>query len=876
MIAGKIKFYSWVDIQDRLIQYLEGRTLPAGMRMELFSSGLFITYHPAMLPEDDIRKLLRNVLPNRLNDQGNIILDSLPDVPATFPVYIEETEEEITAPDFLPSFARPSIFSQTTPSSVVTASRDLNTNPVMIATHSFKGGVGRTLHAMALAIGLVESTGKKVLLIDADFEAPGITFTVHNPDISFVDFLNLIHGSENLNAAIELAAKELLNQQKDQLIFMPAFRLDEQMRTLEIKPEHIFRFSPNPFIITDQAAELARKVQADYVIIDLRAGISELSSSWLLDPRVANVFVTTLASQSVEGTCLLIDLLKNQQVKHRLIPAILPSLIISQVENDRLREIQQIWSSPEDRGSNTSSANTARLRDAFQDYIETLEFHDQEVPLAISPMYSELRVLPNDWNDIVRSIKTSGMIERLADVRELFQSSAFQPAPANMEADIREARRKLNEIVPNLLFAEKNESQKFYKSEAIRKLVEQNQSSLPKRVIIGAKGAGKTFLYRQLVNAKNWRDFSEAVARNGHQPPSAAIVPVTFPENLPDAEKTTVWVQIVKDRLNLFVSNGQTDAIPWRSLWLDTIAWSCGFQPGQPDVFTAFLQDLIQRGEKIIAIFDGLEDLFSGYDQSEPQKRAIKALIQDTLEYIAILPNAPLGCIIFVRGDIIDHVIVQNSEQFRGKHREYELKWNREEALRLILWILSEYDIIDMPGLNADYLHALSENELKSHLYILWGVKLGSKDSREAFSEKFVLNALSNFKGEIQSRDLIRFLEQSIKLTINTPAPGEVMDRILRATAIRSAIPEVSKKKIQELREENRNNRFAEILNKIQVKASEIRVPFETSEVLTQEEIALLDAQGVLKRAEDRYYMAEIYRAGLGISATRGKRRTAF
>ncbi|WP_373873352.1 AAA family ATPase [Actinoplanes derwentensis] len=43
--------------------------------------------------------------------------------------------------------------------------------------HSFKGGVGRTLHCVAVARRLSES-GRRVLLVDGDLEAPGITWMV--------------------------------------------------------------------------------------------------------------------------------------------------------------------------------------------------------------------------------------------------------------------------------------------------------------------------------------------------------------------------------------------------------------------------------------------------------------------------------------------------------------------------------------------------------------------------------------------------------------------------------------------------------------------------------------------------------------------------
>ena len=40
-------------------------------------------------------------------------------------------------------------------------------------------------------------------------------------------------------------------------------------------------------------------------------------------------------------------------------------------------------------------------------------------------------------------------------------------------------------------------------------------------------------------------------------------------------------------------------------------------------------------------------------------------------------------------------------------------------------------------------------------------MKLGRKDSREAFSDRWILAALSDFTGQLQARDIVRFLRYS-------------------------------------------------------------------------------------------------------------------
>ena len=104
------------------------------------------------------------------------------------------------------------------------------------AFHSFKGGVGRTLHCVALARELAERGAEavggdqRVLLVDADLEAPGISWMVaaqgSRLEFALDDFLALLDGSpgSDRGRAIAMARKFLLNQEQDGVIVLPTTR----------------------------------------------------------------------------------------------------------------------------------------------------------------------------------------------------------------------------------------------------------------------------------------------------------------------------------------------------------------------------------------------------------------------------------------------------------------------------------------------------------------------------------------------------------------------------------------------------------------------------------------------------------------------------
>jgi len=61
--------------------------------------------------------------------------------------------------------------------------------------------------------------------------------------------------------------------------------------------------------LTDILASLGKSLGVDVVLVDLRAGLSELATGLILDPRVYRIFVTTLTGQSIAGTVRVLELI---------------------------------------------------------------------------------------------------------------------------------------------------------------------------------------------------------------------------------------------------------------------------------------------------------------------------------------------------------------------------------------------------------------------------------------------------------------------------------------------------------------------------------------------------------------------------------------
>ena len=68
-----------------------------------------------------------------------------------------------------------------------------------------------------------------------------------------------------------------------------------------------------------------------------------------------------------------------------------------------------------------------------------------------------------------------------------------------------------------------------------------------------------------------------------------------------------------------------------------------------------------------------------------------------------------------------------------------------------------------MSGLTEDAVIDASDSKLTEYMLAAWGEKMGTERSREARSRGWFMAALSDFNGNIQARDIVRFLEESAR-----------------------------------------------------------------------------------------------------------------
>lgn len=757
--------------------------------------------------------------------------------------------------------------------------------PRVTAFHSFKGGVGRTTALMSYVAATLESAEQdsvRLLVVDADLEAPGISFWLdsrNRPTVSFTQFLEALHYPPvSVGHTLDFFAQELKKTSLDvgsarrEVFVLPSALALEAMMDMPVKPEHLARNPNNPWQLSEHLRALGERLGATHIFVDLRAGLSELSSPLLFDPRVEHFFVTTVAAQSVIGMSAILERLYALQASMDEAADAKPTVILSMLTpelrqlpayREAIEALNQAYPAPE---TEVMSTGFELLECDFSPTLMSLgSFRDA---LNAAPVASSLYPEARTW---ARNFIATG------NPTTIKNPQAPQPAQNSAES--------LHRLCTRVEFAEQVDGDEMLATEPLRNLGKHFAQELPNAVSIGAKGAGKTFTFLQVCRAKVWSAFLDKLEVQHAATISANIFPALWSSNLfPTATES------VRTARQLFLSTSGTtsragtqadiDSLissalrngprDWAAFWDELICAQVGVNCSSLSQLNAWLVD---NKRELVLIFDGIEDHFSDLEDMNSSD-AVRALLQ-LPNRLSEITNRKIGAIVFVRADYVRQVIRQNVAQYLARFKPFALEWTPESFLRLSYWLCGHASIVEADPAKSE---ELTVSEILLSLEKLWGKKLGKADSKEARSAIWVFGVLCDLNGRFQARDLVRFLRfaAEIEKTKNTNTVWS--DRVLAPESMRQAIPKSSEEKVQEAVKEIAVLRiWVEELNRRPI--SERKVPFDPAKLgMNSEAINNLRELGVIyedidqPHSPDRYYLPEIYRQGLKFETSVGGR----
>ncbi len=189
----------------------------------------------------------------------------------------------------------------------------------VVTFYSFKGGVGRTMALVNVAFQLAKQ-GRRVLVVDLDLEAPGLTtFDALKPPTSanrgFVDFV-----CDYLESNSAPDVRDYLHDRSDAvgrpeaLWVMPAGRLDGRYdaRLHSIDWGRLYDQRDGYVLMEDLRAQWQEFVRPDYVLVDSRTGHTDVGGICTRQLPDAVVFLFFPNAQNLDGLRTIVPEVRKQ------------------------------------------------------------------------------------------------------------------------------------------------------------------------------------------------------------------------------------------------------------------------------------------------------------------------------------------------------------------------------------------------------------------------------------------------------------------------------------------------------------------------------------------------------------------------------------
>lgn len=847
----QMKFYSWKDV-DRLFQEKRQDWKKYINNVIVYCDSVCYSRENGV-SDENINKIFSQILEKFYNeDNKSVLLENNQELKI-----LEEEFDYKVLPDNAPLF-RNSYYK-----SIVYDAKENSLTKDVVAFHSYKGGVGRTLSLLAFTKKWSSIFGnkKKILIVDSDIEAPGLTWMLHSelpPDsFSYLDLLDTIQDNDVVDEIVSDCAKYIEKntisiddgKQVIKQFFLPLYRYKAQLMDMYSTPNVIVKRRQKNYVLAEVLSKIASKIGAEIVLVDLRAGFSEYSAPLLFDKRVKKYIVSSTSEQSIIGCREILLHLSNNKNKYRVILNMIP---VDELDDSEIANIQEKM---------IESINV----DSYHDYVDLF------LPVKFS---SELIHLPS-FSEIITRLDNSPLYFSMGEEIKKYYCKKENKDVIIKADEKREFLEKLYNIAESRYTSEAQDTvNEMMVTNPIFSLVSDYRDGLPVSIIMGAKGVGKTFLYRRLVKEQNWLSFSVAYGIKSYD---AQILPILSPTAI------TKWVSEIKDctskygesvgisnynnsifadnseQIKKILSNSEAyteDKIidVWRNEIIAKAIYPEAHSLVEADKF------LNTKEKKVILVFDGFEDILQTVTKKEINQKIIRLFSQDIINYVSSKCRN-IGIIAFIRRDMLVESIKVNFAQFEGQHKKYELSWSHKEAIKLVYWLVSKTKSERFKEIDVE---STSISVILGKLSLLWGKKLGKDTSNEAYTVRWILAALSDFNGQLSARDMIRFLRNVTELEL--AGQNSNSNRYISAAAIKSAVQRSSKQKIDEVKQEYMYlNECFEIIEK---KTVDKAVPIMPEQLpLTGEQVAAMEKAGFLKMSDNKYYLPECIREGLGFKS---------
>ena len=760
--------------------------------------------------------------------------------------------------------------------------------PLIVTFYSFKGGVGRST-ALSLVAGILAKKKRRVVMVDFDLEAPGIS-VFFQPDFDknntenegVIDYLyqRSLTPDENI-PPIASCIRQINLQTRGELFLVPVGEYDENYihRLADLDMRSFYRGNPDSGNPVKQLIEdIKEQLDPDVILIDARPGFNDTGAIALLDLADTAIICFVPTDQSFEGLRWVVNAIRKQReyqgkpdIRFLLTPMPVVSAEQRQVWLNQVETwIEQHYGVPV--GINISelyykvsyNPNITTLSSLVNDvpddlldpYVQIANAIDASLPDIKTPLEP---VIKGNTKAILTELKFKAATAQELDPSEIpyiFQRTEDFPRFVNSTTWLIRGAKGTGKSLLFRLFVEQPEKAKeLAKTEVnlenVQFIAGHGQSRLSPIML----ETGDMASYEQQAGENEWQFFwlNYALLRLCQEMPSLMVQPEL--KELSFIQENPSHVQIIA--------------------WLVERAKSPQAKPQATDELRAIHRWLQECKQRVWLFYDELDAGFgSTQNDYARRRRALEALLSWWLEigngFQYITPK------IFLREDIWNQLNFTNKGHYMG--RSLQLRWEEADLWRLVLrQALQSSDTLknylqQKFGVTVERLNTIGLEQLRKSLYPLWGERMTR--GNKAYTYNWVRSRISDGQKNCFPRSFILLLQESVRIEKDFPKEYDP-EITLRPKALMNALPYVSKQRVDEVR--NEYPELEEFLNRLQGERSPID-EYRLGEIwdLQDSELAvvikdMVDAGIITEytRPKDppprRYAVADLYLHGLGM-----------
>ncbi len=422
----------------------------------------------------------------------------------------------------------------------------------VVTFYSFKGGVGRTLALVNIGVELA-NTGRKVLLVDFDLEAPGIdTFPALIPDFPCSGVVDYISDYLSSGAPPDFAKyhyqANCVQSGDGKLWVMPAGKRtsDYGEKLSNIDWAELYQKRSGFLLMEDLKLKWQESLNPDYVLVDSRTGHTEVGGICTRQLPDTTVVFFIPNEQNLEGVGSVVDAIKRENAENvakiniELVASNVPSLDDEhQILRAMMRKFQNRLAEP-GSARRRPPVSTINRYDSMHLLNQTI-FVTERPQSRLAKQYRSLlnRIVEHNLEDREAALReiTNQFPHPTSAWRDSLRATDFEPTtPANESESIKDVLRyHSNDAEINFMIGQLNKSRGDLENAAMffsraaelgttsddPNIVKYRLELLDTRINSGTSSDVEADLVEIMRNAKKGSEFQRSISlliRSGCEP----------------------------------------------------------------------------------------------------------------------------------------------------------------------------------------------------------------------------------------------------------------------------------------------------------------------------------------------------------------------